>query len=358
MGKIIHMRGDISGMLIFFILLLLGLWQIVVALKRLNGLSLTGYPDRKIASIVLGISIVTASGIWYFSRKGHFASPDVEGVETFLLLIIGIIISTIIEFLLSSIFFFRKSRMQQNNKVPSRGKEIEIITDKGKAFALFFKPEDPKNHSLIILHDYGEISRSIIPIGEKLAEAGYTSIAPDLDGHGKNCNSISDPKMQELLESAYRQISTGQNIVVSILGIGYGALVAMEFAKNTGSISNVFAVDPPAQDESGIIYSNALREFKPYSIISSFIRPPARGEEGRISLSRLISQLPPPESSKNYKLFLFGTKNEWFNSPDSILSLARKTKPLKTIFLDERHASFAQSEKLAQCVIKLLENHG
>ncbi|MBN2168028.1 MAG: hypothetical protein JW738_02190, partial [Actinobacteria bacterium] len=85
MKNVVHARGDLLDMLILFFLLALGLWQLLIAWKKLHGLSLTGYPDRKRWSITLGFVIIAFSCAWYFSQSGHFASPDVEGVETLVL---------------------------------------------------------------------------------------------------------------------------------------------------------------------------------------------------------------------------------------------------------------------------------
>jgi hypothetical protein len=107
--RILHMRGDISGMFLFLVLLILGLWQLVVAWKGLNGFSLTGYQDRRKLSIVLGLAIITVASIWYFSRPGHFASPDLEGMETLILLALSIVVGTAIQAGLASLVYLLTS---------------------------------------------------------------------------------------------------------------------------------------------------------------------------------------------------------------------------------------------------------
>ncbi|MHB8896653.1 MAG: hypothetical protein ACYC99_15950, partial [Candidatus Geothermincolia bacterium] len=97
MTRLIHARGDLLGMFLFFTFFFVGLWQVVVAWKRLNGLSLTGCPDRKAASYVLGVAIMAGAGAWYFSHKGHFASPDLEGIETLVVMVGGLIVASVVQ---------------------------------------------------------------------------------------------------------------------------------------------------------------------------------------------------------------------------------------------------------------------
>lgn len=107
----LHLRGDITGMFLFFLLMFIGLWQIVVAWKKLDGLSITGYHDRRGLSAVIGVAILVGSCGWYFSRPGHFASPDVEGIETLILLTCALIAATALQVSLSYILWHRRRTM-------------------------------------------------------------------------------------------------------------------------------------------------------------------------------------------------------------------------------------------------------
>jgi len=112
--RLIHFRGDFAGMFLFLLALLIGLWQIVVAWKHLNSLSVTGYPDRRWASYTLGATIIIASCAWYFSGKGHFASPDLEGVETLLVLALALAGATIVQCVMAKLAGLARALIQRS----------------------------------------------------------------------------------------------------------------------------------------------------------------------------------------------------------------------------------------------------
>ncbi len=103
MTRLVHMRGDVAGMFLLFLVGFLGLWQLLVAWKRLHGLSLTGCPDRRWASAALGAALVAGACGWYFSRPNHFVYPDVEGAETVFLFALGLAAASLLQMLLATL---------------------------------------------------------------------------------------------------------------------------------------------------------------------------------------------------------------------------------------------------------------
>jgi hypothetical protein len=204
MSKIIHMRGDVTGMLIFFIFAFLGAWQFVIALFRLNGLSLTGYPDRKYVSTIIGAALIGGSCAWYFSQPGHFASPDVEGIETLILLVAGIVVSTFLQAALASVarLVCRPWFAGRTATAPT----IELSIDVGgSAVPASFEPvtgTGPSGVPVVLLHDYGGSRRDLAQLAGALASKGHATLAIELDGHGDSPREIASPEMRELLVAA------------------------------------------------------------------------------------------------------------------------------------------------------------
>lgn len=351
------MRGDIAGMFIFLTLFFLGLWQILVAWKRLNGFSLTGYPDRRKASIVLGAALLVASSTWYFSKPGHFASPDVEGIETLLVMLCAILASTFIQCILSSFLFSRKAKKlfvpEKSNKVEP--KTVALDFEGENAPALLFAPETPLGCPVLLLHDYGEEAFGVSFLAGFLSERGHIVLAPELDGHGKNPRTISDPSMSELLWNSIEYIKEiSGSTEIAVAGIGLGGILAI-LAGDDECVSHVVSIDPPSRDESGNIDSNAMRELKPPLVFRSFIRPPAKGTNGRITLSQIVSLLPPIKSPEKPSLTFIGTKKTWFNDPNSISKIVRLCGNRKSHLMDTNHRGLSLDEEVACLVSEILE---
>ncbi len=318
MTRVLHARGDVTAMFLFFLGLFLGGWQLLVAWRRLSGLSLTGNPDRKCFSLVLGAVLVAGSCSWYFSTPGHFASPDVEGMETLLLLAAGLVTATLAQATLASAAGLLRTTGRRRQALVDWGEKTEIDVG-GKSVPGRFTAGSGRAGGIpvLLLHDYGGSSSDLGDLASAIAAGGRPALAVDLDGHGANPRGISDASMSDLLEAASEELrrrSGGGDLDAA--GIGLGAALAMELHR-AGRTRRVFAVDPPPRDREGAALVNALRELGPVEVVRSFLKPPARREGGgRLSLARLIKELPEPGLMEPGEVAVAGTEGEWFVSQE------------------------------------------
>jgi pimeloyl-ACP methyl ester carboxylesterase len=330
MTRLLHARGDTLGMFLLFLIGFLGIWQLIVAFKRLNGLSLTGYPDRKKASVLIGVLLIAGICGWYFSGKRHFAYPDVEGTETFLLLIAGLASATLIQIALSSIMqsVFRKDmedsrRAGREESLPQR---LPIPMDGARIPSFFWQSRSPAPGSpVLLLHDYGGRPEDVAPLAEFLAERGHQVLAPCLDGHAESPSAIASPAMEGLLDraaSALKRVAGVQSIAA--VGIGFGATLALNLASRDQSVGRTVAVDPPAQEDGGAPRINVLRESKAGDVIKAFFRPAARieGKRSAACLARLLEQMPPPHFADSKGVTVMGSAGVRVNSPSSLREFA------------------------------------
>lgn len=362
MTGLIHMRGDVTGALLFFTVLFLGTWQLVVAWKRLNGLSLTGYPDRRRLSFATGLVLVTGSCVWYFSRPGHFASPDVEGFEMLLLLVGALIIATAIQVAIASFAFRRLYRPAtgigaSGSPVFMPADEVTLTVGETTVPALFGPPAGSDTvGGVLLLHDYGGAKEDTNIVAAHLRFHGYATVSVDLDGHGENPRGVDSPAMEALTSEAISLLKrrTGTR-VVSVVGIGFGGTLAVHLSDADASVEKAVAIDPPATEHGGWPSANALRELKPVDIATGFLRPAARrAGGGRISLSGMLVQMPPDGNGQRSRVTVIGTSDTWFNSPAAVTECYGERTTGTPVLLPGRHSTIATEEKTLRAVRKAL----
>lgn len=319
MSGILHARGDVSGMLLFFVWFFLGAWQVVVAWKRLNGFSITGYPDRRLLSLTLGAAAITGACAWYFSGNGHFASPDVEGIETLLLMVSGILIATVLQAGLSSVAFIRKKRGHRQRRgdagAPFESVSFPAGTDTVSGAFLDAKGGVP----VLLLHDYGGRCSDLTGAASFLCEAGHPVLYFDLDGHGSSTRTIDSPAMEELIDgaAAFLLETTGAD-ELAVVGHGLGGALGIELVSRAGRV-RVVALDPPCREPGGDHMMDSMREFCGLDVSAGLLRPSARSSGGgRVSYSRLLKSLPGPTAVSTRGSFIIGTSDTWLNSPRSL----------------------------------------
>jgi len=376
MTSFIHMRGDITGALLFFTLLFLGIWQLVVSWKKLNGFSITGYPDRRKLSFAVGLALVIVACGWYFSRPGHFASPDVEGFEMLLLLAGGFLAATVIQGVLSSVAFRKAYRWYPPTLIlpPEVGGDAAVNRPEGgrveeplenlavpveeSLVPLLFGPPAvgvPTVAGVLLLHDYGGTKEDTNHIAAYLRARGHTTLAIDLDGHGKNPRRVSSPAMEALItEAAALLRDRTSRSEISVVGIGLGGTLAIRLAAADASVERAIALDPPTTDDGGWPTVNALRELKPVDLAAGFLRPSARyGIKGRITLLKMLLLMPPAGTAGN-DVTVIGTAGTWFNSPTALRECFSERGSGKLILRPGRHATIASGETTLEAILKAL----
>ena len=361
MTRLIHMRGDITGALLFFTLLFLGIWQLVVSWKRLNGFSLTGYPDRRKLSFAFGLALVIGACGWYFSRPGHFASPGVEGIEMLLLLVGGFLAATVIQGVLASVTFRRGYLLHppasEGGRVERSLENLAVPVEESLVPVLFGPPagDGPTVAGVLLLHDYGGTKEDTNHIAAYLRARGHATLAVDLDGHGENPRGVSSPAMEALIDEAATLLrDRTSKSEISVVGIGLGGTLAIRLAAADASVERAVALDPPTTEAGGWPTVNALRELKPIDLAAGFLRPAARSEDkGRVALSKMLVLMPPDGAAGN-RVTVIGTAGTWFNSPAALRGCFRERGPGRLILLPGRHASIASGETTLEAMLKAL----
>ncbi len=357
----IHMRGDITGALLFFTLLFLGIWQLVVSWKKLNGFSITGYPDRRKLSFAFGLALVIGACGWYFSRPDHFASPDVEGLEMLLLLAVGFLAATVIQGVLASVAFrrgyLRYPPASEGGRVEESLEKLAVPVEESLVPVLFGPPAggEPTVAGVLLLHDYGGTKEDTNPIAAYLRERGHATLAVDLDGHGENPRGVSSPAMEALMNKAATLLrDRTSKSEISVVGIGLGGTLAIRLASADASFERAVALDPPTTDYGGWPTVNALRELKPIDLAAGFLSSAARAEgKGGISLSKMLVLMPPAVAAVS-RVTVIGTAGTWFNSPAALRECSRERGPGKFILLPGRHASIASGENTLEAILEAL----
>ena len=365
MTRIIHMRGDVTGMLILFAVAFLGIWQIAVAYLRLNGLSITGYPDSSCLSKIIGAVLLAGSCSWYFSTPGHFASPDVEGIETLILLLGGVVIATVLQVLLAGAAR-RLQRMRRRPPKPTRGtpvaEDLSIMVDGAPLVTRYLSSAGDVEGNpvpVLLLHDHAGRKEDLSVLAARLTAGGHATLAVDLDGHGVNPRAVTSPAMGDLLDSAASalRLKTAEQPLAAV-GIGFGGLLAVDLLTR-GVAGRAVAIDPPARDDRGYARVNVFREFDPFDILAAFIKPRLHGPGGkRLSLSRLIEDLPMPAPLPAGGVTIIGTSERWLNSPAALTSFAALCGVTKPLLMAGNHSTIAHREETAAAILASLAELG
>ena len=107
--------------------------------------------------------------------------------------------------------------------------------------------------TLLLLHDYNYQKEHMVPWAWVLAQAGYNIILPDLRGHGDSSGeTISYGKyetadLRQLLDYLTQQRACAEK--VGVLGVGYGASLALHWAARDPRVGTVVAIAPYNQPE-------------------------------------------------------------------------------------------------------------
>jgi pimeloyl-ACP methyl ester carboxylesterase len=350
LSRLVHIRGDVGSMFLFFLVLFAGLWQLLVAWKELNGLSITGYPDRRVASALAGVILVAGSFFWYFSGEGHFASPDVEGIESFALLLAGLMAATALQAVLASVLFRGRYRCgsplsattypERNPQGRCQEQAVEIEVEGESMPALLVSPdcETPAGKALL-LHDYGRDRMSLLPLALRLAGDGIAVLSIDLDGHGENFRPVTDPSMSGLIESALDYLEGIPGGGMFAAGCGFGGLLCLQAVSEDGRLTRAVALDPFPRDSTGYPIVNCLRELKPSDAVKEFVSPTARGAGGyRLDLATMVGRLPVIRAEGS---LVIGTRDAYFNSPGEIALFADYVTGRNPLLVSGRHATIA-----------------
>jgi pimeloyl-ACP methyl ester carboxylesterase len=106
----------------------------------------------------------------------------------------------------------------------------------------------PSRGTVVLLHGYGLDHESLIPWALRLGEAGWTCILVDLRGHGRSDGTRITFGLQESLDltALMEELVRRQQAdwPVNVVGVSYGAAVALRWAGQEPRIRAVVAITP------------------------------------------------------------------------------------------------------------------
>jgi pimeloyl-ACP methyl ester carboxylesterase len=128
---------------------------------------------------------------------------------------------------------------------PDGGGSISLIIETNQLDT--FSPL-PAPATVIVLHGYGMMKEGMIPWAVSLAQAGFRVIAIDLRGHGQSTGSTIGYGVHEttdLSQALDYLIARGLcDEKVGVLGLSYGATLALNWAARERRVGTVVAIAP------------------------------------------------------------------------------------------------------------------
>ena len=128
--------------------------------------------------------------------------------------------------------------------------------------------------TVILLHGYGLSKESMGPWAFALAQKGYRVVAVDLRGHGESTGArigfgkYEPTDLRQLLDALIARGICGERVVV--MGISYGATMALNWAAIDARVRSVVAIAPYNQpDEAMVRFVKMQRLHVPERVVRS-----------------------------------------------------------------------------------------
>jgi pimeloyl-ACP methyl ester carboxylesterase len=122
----------------------------------------------------------------------------------------------------------------------------------------------PERGTIFVLHGYGSRKEVMIPWAFVLAKAGYRVVLPDVRGHGCSTGQTFTCGKQEAVDLMqaldYLRTKPGHQGEVGVLGLSFGADLALQWAARDARVGTVVAIAPYNHpDEALIRFARAIR---------------------------------------------------------------------------------------------------
>jgi len=120
--------------------------------------------------------------------------------------------------------------------------------------------------SFLLIHGFTATTTEVRPMAEKLHQAGYTTAAPLLPGHGTHPDDLNRSTWQMWLEKVkqtYERLMRDDHNRIFIIAESMGALLAIELAAQHPEIDGLILFSPALKVE-GIWLARLLAPFKDY----------------------------------------------------------------------------------------------
>jgi pimeloyl-ACP methyl ester carboxylesterase len=157
------------------------------------------------------------------------------------------------------------------------------------------EPRAAPRGTVVILHGIRSDKTAVATLGKQIADEGYTSVVPDLPGHGRSSGDWLTYGVREagLLSALLDELGALGRLkgAVGIVGISYGAAVAIQWAAVDARVRAVIAVAP----------FSSLRRVVPHYVehylpLIGMVVPDALVEEG-VDRAGVLAHFDPDAAS-------------------------------------------------------------
>ena len=115
----------------------------------------------------------------------------------------------------------------------------------------------PARGTIFVLHGYGSRKEVMVPWAFALAKSGYRVVLPDVRGHGRSTGQTFTCGKQEAADLAqaldYLRTKPGHRGEVGVLGLSFGADLALQWAARDARVASVVAIAPYNHPDDALI---------------------------------------------------------------------------------------------------------
>jgi len=223
----------------------------------------------------------------------------------------------------------------------------------------------PPRGTVLLLHGYLQNRAFITPWAVRLAQAGYRCVLVDLRGHGQSTGkhisfgAFEAHDLQQVLDDLEHR---GWDVSrVGILGVSYGASVALLTAGRDSRIASVVALEPFASAERAVpelmraAFANEARGITDRQFADAHLR------EARIGGFKWTQADIPAALARTRApvLFIHGEQDQWLNADHSreLVKIAPQGSELVLAPLDNHVTLPLQLEVFAPRVIEWFDRN-
>jgi carboxylesterase len=136
------------------------------------------------------------------------------------------------------------------------------MTDLFDALAGPFRHEGSNGEAAILVHGFTGVPAHFRPMGQVLADAGYTVVAPLLAGHGTSIEDLAETGREDWIGSvreAYGSVA-GRHDRIHLVGLSMGGLISIIVGGEVGA-ATITTINSPIVFRDKKIYVAGLAQF-------------------------------------------------------------------------------------------------